>query len=43
MEPRSQMRIPDDYFAAIAEDLTDQQAGDRVVELRKVCEGIVGP
>jgi hypothetical protein len=43
MELRSQMRIPDDYFAAIAEDLTDQQAGDRVAQLRKVCAGVVGP
>jgi hypothetical protein len=37
-ELRREMRIEDDYFVAVAEDLTDQQAGDRVVELRRVCE-----
>ena len=42
MELRSQMRIPDDYFAAIADDLTEDQALARVAELRAVCAGVVG-
>ena len=33
MELRNQMRIPDDYFAAIADDLTEEQAVASVTEL----------
>jgi hypothetical protein len=35
---RREMRIAEEYFDAIAEDLTDEQARDRVAELRRVCE-----
>jgi hypothetical protein len=41
-ELRREMDIDDAYFDAVTEDLADQQAGDRVAELRKVCEGVVG-
>ncbi len=37
-----EMEIASDYYGAIAEDLTDEQAGDRVAELRTVCESVVG-
>lgn len=42
MKLRSQMRIPDDYFAAIADDLTEEQAVASVAELRIVCAGVIG-
>ena len=37
-----ELRIPEGYFTAIAEDLTDQQAEDRVAEIRKLCVAVVG-
>ena len=41
-ELRRQMGIDNGYFDAVAEDLTDQQAEERVSELRKVCAELVG-
>jgi len=35
--------IPDDYFLAIADDLTDKEARARIKELRKLCESIIQP
>ena len=37
-----EFRIPEGYFTAIAEDLTDEQAEDRVAEMRRLCVGVVG-
>ena len=39
---RREMLIDDNYFAAIADDLTEAQASARVAELRAVCAGVVG-
>lgn len=39
-ELRREMLIEDGYFAAIAEDLTDQQAEDQVAELRVLCVAV---
>jgi hypothetical protein len=36
-------RIPDDYFLAIADDLTDEEAQARIKELRGLCHSIIGP
>lgn len=33
--------IPDDYFLAIADDLKDEQAQEKIIELKKLCESIV--
>jgi hypothetical protein len=41
-ELRRPMGIDNGYFDAVAEDLTDQQAEERVAELRKVCAELVG-
>ena len=37
-----ELRIPEGYFTPIAEDLTDEQAQDRVAEIRKLCVAVVG-
>jgi hypothetical protein len=38
---REQMDIPDDYFMAIADDLTDKEAQARIKELRKLCTSVI--
>jgi len=35
------MDIPDDYFMAIADDLTDEQAQEAIKELQKLCRSII--
>jgi len=40
-ELRSLMGIPEDYFMAIADDLTDDEAQVKIGELRKLCESII--
>jgi hypothetical protein len=37
------MRMRDDYFLEIADDLTDEEAEARIMELRKLCNPIVKP
>lgn len=37
------MRMRDDYFSAIANDLTDEEAQARIKELRKLCNSIIEP
>jgi hypothetical protein len=37
------MRMRDDYFSAIADDLTDEEAEARIKELRKLCNPIIKP
>jgi hypothetical protein len=34
-------RIPDYYFMAIADDLTDKEAQARIKELKKLCDSII--
>ena len=41
-ELRKEMLISDDYFAAIAEDLSEEQAEASVAELRKLCTAVIG-
>ena len=41
-ELMDEMWIADDYFAAIADDLTEEQAEAKVAELRALCAAIVG-
>jgi len=36
-------RIPDNYYTAIADDLTDEEAQARIKELRKLCDSIIEP
>ena len=36
------MRMRDDYFSAIADDLTDEEAQARIKELRKLCNSVIG-
>ena len=36
-------RIPDDYYTAIADDLTDEQAHATIKELKKLCDSIIEP
>ncbi len=36
-------RIRDDYFTAIADDLTDEEAQAQIKELRKLCDSILEP
>ena len=36
-------RIPDNYYTAIADDLTDKEAATTIKELKKLCDSIVGP
>ena len=38
---REQMDIPDDYFMAIADDLTDEEAQAKIKELRKLCDSVI--
>jgi hypothetical protein len=38
---RGIMGIPDDYFMAIADDLSDDEAKVRIRELRKLCESVI--
>ena len=33
--------IPDDYFLAIADELTDEEAQARIKELRKLCNSVI--
>jgi len=33
-------RIPDNYYAAIADDLTDEEAQVKIKELRKLCDSV---
>ena len=40
-ELREQMDIPDDYFMAIADDLTDEEAQAKIKELRKLCDSVI--
>jgi len=40
-ELREQMDIPDDYFMAIADDLTDEEAQAKIKELKKLCNSFV--
>lgn len=40
-ELRSMMGIPDDYFMAIADDLTDDKAQVKIKELRKLCGSVI--
>ena len=40
-ELREQMDIPDDYFMAIADDLTDEEAKAKIKELRKFCDSVI--
>ena len=41
-ELRDAMRIPDDYFAAIADDLTERRIEAKLAELRAVCVAVIG-
>ncbi len=36
-------RIPDNYYTAIADDLTDEEAQAQIKELRKLCDSIIKP
>jgi hypothetical protein len=40
-ELRGFMGIPDDYFMALAEDLTDEEANAKIKELRRLCDSII--
>ena len=40
---RDFMRMRDDYFSAIADDLNDEEAEARIEELRKLCNSIIKP
>jgi hypothetical protein len=40
-ELRDWMDIPDDYFMAIADDLSDEEAKAKIWELRKLCDSII--
>ena len=33
--------IPDEYYLAIADDLTDEEAQARIKELRKLCNSVI--
>ncbi|UCH70488.1 MAG: hypothetical protein JSV29_00440 [Candidatus Bathyarchaeota archaeon] len=33
--------IPDEYYLAIADDLTDEEAQVRIKELRKLCNSVI--
>ena len=34
-------RIPDNYYTAIADDLTDEEAQVKIEELRKLCNSVI--
>ena len=34
-------RIPNDYFTAIADDLTDEEAKAQIKELQKLCDSVI--
>jgi hypothetical protein len=36
-------RIPDNYYTAIADDLTDEEAASTIKELKKLCDSIIAP
>jgi len=36
-------RIPDNYYTAIADDLTDEQSQATIKELKKLCDSIIEP
>jgi hypothetical protein len=40
-ELRGMMGIPDDYFMAIADDLSDDEAKEKIKELRKLCDSVI--
>jgi hypothetical protein len=40
-ELRAAMGIPDDYFMAIADDLSDAEAKEKIKDLRKLCDLII--
>jgi hypothetical protein len=40
-ELRDWMDIPDNYFMAIANDLTDDEAKEKIMELRKLCDSVI--
>ena len=40
-ELRGMMGIPDDYSMAIADDLTDEEAQAKIMELRELCDSIL--
>jgi len=42
-ELRDWMDIPDDYFISIADDLTEDEAKVKILELRKLCDSIISP
>jgi len=33
--------IPDNYYTAIADDLTDKEAEAKIKELRKLCNSVI--
>ncbi|MHC4538487.1 MAG: hypothetical protein ACYTEK_07115 [Planctomycetota bacterium] len=42
-ELRGLMGIPKDYFMAIADDLTDEEAQARIKQLKKLCDSVINP
>jgi hypothetical protein len=42
-ELRDWMDIPDDYFMAIADELSDDEAKAKIMELRKLCDSVIIP
>lgn len=34
-------RIPDNYYTAIADDLTDEEAQVKIKELRELCDSVI--
>jgi hypothetical protein len=34
-------RIPDNYYTAIADDLTDEEAQVKIKDLRKLCNSVI--
>ena len=42
-ELRGMMGIPDDYYMALADDLTDDEAKAQIMDLRKLCDSTVEP
>jgi hypothetical protein len=40
---KNMARIPDNYYTAIADDLTDEEAQAQIKELRKLCDSIIKP
>jgi hypothetical protein len=42
-ELRREMGVSEDYFAAVADDLTEEQTEAKVAELRSLCAAVAGP